>query len=240
MKCPKCHYLGFETGDRCKNCGYDLSLISEPEISVDSDLDIELTLRASDDTLPATVQWDDNFEHLDADALADAAALAESPTTMEISDPNPKPASEMPREAVTRFNRRVPSVGAASLFDESDEPLIRLPAAPRAPLAVRRTPEAPRLRAVARPVPRPSRAIDASPALDFVEDPPAPVVESMSEVRARTVSRLSAEAARAAQTEVSGPFARLAAAAIDHLLLTAIDVAVAEKSGRVSRGGLIN
>src|SRR5262245_55687232 len=28
MKCPKCHYLGFETGDRCKNCGYDFSLLT--------------------------------------------------------------------------------------------------------------------------------------------------------------------------------------------------------------------
>ena len=27
MKCPKCDYLGFETGDRCKNCGYDFSLL---------------------------------------------------------------------------------------------------------------------------------------------------------------------------------------------------------------------
>jgi uncharacterized RDD family membrane protein YckC len=35
MKCPKCDYLGFETGDRCKNCGYDFSLLAsapaEPE-----------------------------------------------------------------------------------------------------------------------------------------------------------------------------------------------------------------
>ena len=27
MKCPKCLYIGFETGDRCKNCGYDFSLL---------------------------------------------------------------------------------------------------------------------------------------------------------------------------------------------------------------------
>jgi uncharacterized RDD family membrane protein YckC len=27
MKCPKCDYLGFETGERCKNCGYDFSLL---------------------------------------------------------------------------------------------------------------------------------------------------------------------------------------------------------------------
>lgn len=26
MKCPKCEYLGFESGDRCRNCGYDFSL----------------------------------------------------------------------------------------------------------------------------------------------------------------------------------------------------------------------
>ena len=29
MKCPKCDYLGFETGDRCKNCGYDFSLAAD-------------------------------------------------------------------------------------------------------------------------------------------------------------------------------------------------------------------
>jgi len=28
MKCPKCGYLGFETGDRCRNCGYDFSLLA--------------------------------------------------------------------------------------------------------------------------------------------------------------------------------------------------------------------
>lgn len=26
MKCPKCGYLGFDSGERCKNCGYDFSL----------------------------------------------------------------------------------------------------------------------------------------------------------------------------------------------------------------------
>lgn len=27
MKCPKCGYLGFERVDRCRNCGYDFSLV---------------------------------------------------------------------------------------------------------------------------------------------------------------------------------------------------------------------
>jgi len=30
VKCPKCGFLGFETGDRCKNCGYDFSLVVPP------------------------------------------------------------------------------------------------------------------------------------------------------------------------------------------------------------------
>jgi uncharacterized RDD family membrane protein YckC len=39
MKCPKCGYLGFESGDRCRNCGYEFSLTvgkSDPlELSLD-------------------------------------------------------------------------------------------------------------------------------------------------------------------------------------------------------------
>jgi uncharacterized RDD family membrane protein YckC len=28
VKCPKCGFLGFDSGDRCKNCGYDFSLVA--------------------------------------------------------------------------------------------------------------------------------------------------------------------------------------------------------------------
>ena len=271
MKCPKCNYLGFETGDRCKNCGYDFSLMSDLEAPVDFDLDIDLALRSSDDTLPASVPWDDSFE----------PDLAESPATLEIADPGagavhesgppsqrwrvgslsdpamaeaaplPEPVPEPAREAAARVDRKLPLFGHGSVPDDSDEPLIKLPAAPRAPLAVRRTPETPRLRAVPRAVPRPSRPIEASPALDFVEDtPPVAVVGAVresgppsqrwpigsqsdptsAEARARTASRLAAsgvvDSSRAAHAEVSGPLPRLAAAAIDHLLLGAIDLAV--------------
>ena len=26
MRCPKCHYISFDSGERCRNCGYDFSL----------------------------------------------------------------------------------------------------------------------------------------------------------------------------------------------------------------------
>lgn len=28
MKCPKCGYLGFESSDRCRNCGYEFALVT--------------------------------------------------------------------------------------------------------------------------------------------------------------------------------------------------------------------
>jgi uncharacterized RDD family membrane protein YckC len=220
VKCPKCSYLGFETGDRCKNCGYDFSLMSEPDPSIEPELDVDLGSRTSDDTLPLSVQWDDNFEHMHGEA----AELAESPAMLEIADPDPEPVPAPRRDVSRRFEPKAPASGAASLFDAGDEPLIRLPAAPRAPLAVRRTAEVPRLRAVHRAVPKPSRPIESSPSLDFVEDPPPLVaVESIEAARARTASRL---AARMAHAEVSGPGARLTAAVIDLVLLGAIDLAV--------------
>jgi uncharacterized RDD family membrane protein YckC len=43
MKCPKCGYLGFETVDRCRNCGYDFSLSTDRPGA-------ELPLREVEDT----------------------------------------------------------------------------------------------------------------------------------------------------------------------------------------------
>jgi uncharacterized RDD family membrane protein YckC len=101
---------------------------------------------------------------------------------------------------------------AASAEDDPDEPLIKLPATPRPPLAVRKTPDAPRLRAV----PRPVRLKAVEPVLEFVEETaPEPVPEPA--------------AARLPQVfngEPGPPRARVMAAAIDQLILAGIDAAV--------------
>jgi len=96
---------------------------------------------------------------------------------------------------------------ARTVEDADDEPLIRLPAAPRPPLAVRRTPDVPRLRAVPKPAPR----IDREPELEFAESP-AP-------------ARVEAPPA-AAPVVAGGAGRRLAAMAIDLCILFAIDAAV--------------
>src|SRR3954464_8554391 len=40
MKCSKCGYLGFETADRCRNCGYEFSLSADydlPDLAIRRD-----------------------------------------------------------------------------------------------------------------------------------------------------------------------------------------------------------
>jgi uncharacterized RDD family membrane protein YckC len=60
MKCPKCEYLGFESSDRCRNCGYEFSLT--PSVPVIDPLDLpvdtgaEEPLIASPDAIVADVR----------------------------------------------------------------------------------------------------------------------------------------------------------------------------------------
>ena len=50
MKCPKCDYLGFETSETCRNCGYDFSLAAD---STTSAFDVAPT----DDRMAADDEW---------------------------------------------------------------------------------------------------------------------------------------------------------------------------------------
>jgi uncharacterized RDD family membrane protein YckC len=99
-----------------------------------------------------------------------------------------------------------------------DEPLIKLPPAPRPPLAVRRAPDTPRLRAVPRPLSRPAPA----PVLQFSEEvidrtaPPQEEQKSAPAERAQPV--VGAEESRAG--------VRIAAVLIDYAILLGIDAAV--------------
>jgi uncharacterized RDD family membrane protein YckC len=169
MKCPKCDYIGFETGDRCKNCGYDFSLLAEPP-QLDPD---DLTL-----TPPAT----------------------EAPVGELWLDPEPS------------FPLFPSSVG-------DDEPLIKL-AEPRAPLAVRRTPDQPRLRSTLKS----PRKGDADLALQFAEEmEPAPVTE-VSEPTESPVAQTTAP--DLGEPVVAGLGRRMIAAVIDHAILVSVDIVV--------------
>lgn len=108
MKCPKCHYISFDAGERCRNCGYEFSL------SVDlADLDLPIQTGKEPEG-PLT-----DFRLGDS-AAADSVRRAES---------NESPS----RARSTGFDL---PLFKGPLAD--DAPLVTPPAVPRAPLAVRK------------------------------------------------------------------------------------------------------
>jgi uncharacterized RDD family membrane protein YckC len=192
MKCPKCDYLGFETGDRCKNCGYDFSLLASPPAEPE---DLSLKPPARDDV-----------------AVGDLWLGPSNPSTAPSTTP----------EVSAR-------VGSFPLFSTTgdDEPLIKTPSEPRAPLSVRRDPELARTR----PASRNLRAMDSGLTLEFAEESPAdvdppvkvtpPVRRQAGEPRPpRTPEPLAYE------PTVASLGSRTLAAFIDHAILFGIDIIV--------------
>jgi phosphatidylglycerophosphatase A len=110
MKCPKCQYIGFEQGNRCRNCGYDFSLSNDLA-------ELDLPIKTGDEALGPLA---------DFDLVDERGAVAAEQAFAGQSDPMPAVrASELPL-----FGDR--------LLDD-DRPLVSLPATPRAPVSVRKS-----------------------------------------------------------------------------------------------------
>ena len=197
MKCPKCGYLGFETVDRCRNCGYEFALSSTD--------DLEYSIRGDER----------NVRPLDDLALVDAAAaprpaapVADAEADLDhLLQSTPAPSgrtTELPL-----FGPRVPD----------DEPLIGKPATPRPPLAVRRPTEVPRRAAEA---PR-SRNLDLDLDLTEAESTLGGIDTPRLEPWA---AALASAAADEVDSENAPVFARLMAVVIDLAVLAVIDVVV--------------
>jgi uncharacterized RDD family membrane protein YckC len=248
VKCPKCAYLGFETGERCKNCGYDFSLLAsnafdppvpEPDITIraeeSSDESMDMWLRDLDRALPARnverfTDIDSSSEAEEAESLP-ASRPPQSESYEDSVDISLDPFTDAP-DVVNDPPAPLPHLrsvnSALPLFiprdEDDDTPLITLPAAPRPPLAVRRTPDVPRLRAVSR-----FRAVE--PALDFREEAESDAASITTDHRDERSdvdvnrARRSVSAAEDAVTGIVGG-RRLAAAVIDNLILLSIDLVV--------------
>jgi len=223
VKCPKCDYLGFETGDRCRNCGYDFSLMAAVEAPSP---DYEIHPPAVDD-VPVHV----------IDEMLDTRAGRTSRDTLDESIGEALASAPLLTPATPAIEELAERESGLPLFTpadpEDDEPLIKLPAAPRPPLAVRKTPsdsragrqvpgrvvaEPLRLRAVPRSPSRPSPA----PALQFSEEAaerPAPPEEKPAAPVERVSSYLITQ-------QPGRPGARAVAMLIDYAILLGIDAAV--------------
>ncbi len=219
MKCPKCSYLGFETGDRCKNCGYDFSLLPDvdiPPAEPEYDLNADLILRDTEsDSAPAT--WHDRFDS----GATEPPVRADVPAIRLAAEPSPvEPVIEKPPLPLFK---RVP---------DEDEPLVKLPAVPRQPLSVRRTPDMPRLRSMPKD---PRIGTTADPVFQFGEDldlaPKTPRGSQPARPRIDIPLRgqdehVDATRRTTAGLPSSGVAPRLAAAMIDHGILLGIDLVV--------------
>ena len=214
MKCPKCEYLGFETGDRCKNCGYDFSLAVTAAAAAP---DADLPLRQAEPFHRDADRWLNQLEAR-LDTVRPAASATSDPVaSMPLASP------PVVRQIAPRDTPNLPLFhpGSADL----DEPLIKLPAAPRAPLSVRRTPERPKLRTMPKPVNRIFTGKDTEPVLAFAEEPvAAPASPSLRRVEAPASAQ--AAPAKSSIAEISGPARRITAAVVDLVILLAIDAVV--------------
>jgi len=112
MKCPKCRYIGFDQGDRCRNCGYDFSL------SVDV-ADLDLPIKTGNEALGPFADF--NLAELDIDR--------DPPEVPSFHSNDRAAEGGRPSELPLFHGRAI----------DDDAPLVSLPASPRAPVAVRKS-----------------------------------------------------------------------------------------------------
>ena len=225
MKCPKCGYLGFETSERCRNCGYDFSLTSERGPAS------ELPLHSAESPGEPLADFDlsvrSEFASVDDAAALDLERLIGSDDAGATNSPDARnaaaatSASRPPTAPRARSGRSAPGTASAPsrpitpdslpLFTDDETPLITSPRPLRPPLSVRRTtPEIPRTRA-RRLTPRPDDASAPVPRNDAEEEFREPEVGSTGS---------------AAPELPAAPGRRLTAALIDIALLGAINFVV--------------
>src|SRR5688572_12256389 len=118
MKCPKCQYISFDEGSRCRNCGYEFSLSVDPRA-------LDLSPDPAE-TVPDRYA-DFSLEDLDAE-------LSPPPEPEVVAPPAPPAPVASPAPRMTAA-RPITSSFDLPLFraPDDDRPLVSAPAVPRAP-----------------------------------------------------------------------------------------------------------
>ncbi len=210
MKCPKCGYIGFERTDKCRNCGYDFSLLN------DSLSDLDLPLR-TEEPLAAPVDFD-----FSTDETPPAGAAPRSRNS-DFDLPPPTPAAR----DLPLFQA---SPGPSASLTPAAAPAVRpQPVPPSLPSAAPVAPPAPPPVASRRQNP-PSPRVRAVPAaFDFKEAEPGVEREASRErgpsARARTASAI----------QPAGSLARAIAGLLDAIILLGLDAAVVYFTLRLCR-----
>lgn len=235
MRCPKCHYLSFDPEPRCRNCGYGFSLddadlpLRAPESSNQPMPDLSIRSVVSDDAdVMSTSRRVASRRRTAADSAGDTSpvapsvAVAEAP--MEAAPPaendvrmRPAPTTELPL-FVKALSAAEPTLAPEPSPVMADDTLLRTPVEPRAPLAVRK--KAPDSGAAARARAAAAASRKLGPLdRDLLED--LQRIEKVERKEALTEARAEARAAaeRALPADRAGASKRLAAAALDAVLM---------------------
>lgn len=230
MKCPKCHYLSFEPEPRCKHCGFDFSL-SEPDLTMrgpearvaDSPLP-DLRLRETDTEINRAPVTLGPMRASVAPASGGASALA---LTLERAEAAPDFPAEPPRPRPVRapVTTELPlfvkglaaaeAAEAAAAAAASEVPLVKVPPAPRSPLAVRRQTEPPRASQTETTDAKPARKLGP-----FDHD----LLEDLQRIEAKAAGRPVAKGQGGAVGGATGR--RLVAGVIDSAFLGGLSWAV--------------
>jgi uncharacterized RDD family membrane protein YckC len=174
MRCPKCQYISFDSGERCRNCGYEFSF------SKDDGDQLEVTI-GRDEPRPGRVR-DISLTELDTPLSLNRPARDTDPDL----DVGPSLRRPMTAADLPLFIDRVA---------DDQAPLVTPPAVPRQPLSVRRANTVPRPRR--NPLPEElSLDLDAeqdvADSSEFEAPPPVSHIEAQSVPAAGIIRRFTA------------------------------------------------
>ena len=157
MKCPKCGYLGFESGARCRNCGYDFSLSPASSAGPGVELPIRSDVRSSFAEEAVTAPEDDlplfGGAFSDDEPLITRASAPRTPLAVRRSTP------DVPRLRTTPHRVMTPSLDLSS-EPEPATPLVPVTPVMAPPVVAGSHPPAPARRKV--PAPNLGLGTDAS------------------------------------------------------------------------------
>lgn len=133
MKCPKCQYISFDSGDRCRNCGYEFSLAADavsaaesttPDLPIKNESDIDGPLGDFSLNTPNLPLFKPDAEPSDAPLVA-ARATPRAPLAVRRpapAPPRPKPKKETaPVEPLLDLEAADP-LAASGFTSERDVP----------------------------------------------------------------------------------------------------------------------
>ena len=201
MKCPTCGYIGFETADRCRNCGYEFALAG-PQTSAP-----DLSLKDGDTGGP--------LREIEMGVRGGARASASVASVGAASQPDLDRVLQNLDRVIGAVDGPGPDLPLFGADDPAADqaPLVSAGASPRRPLAVRRT----------TPDPARLRAKSARPRFDPA---PQPSLELPPPEAAPAPSFRQASAPEHDATTGAPPLRRAAAALVDAAIIGAIDAIV--------------